>query len=358
MVLLQLWNDCDASFRLIFPFNYSFIFDLTRVKVFFMKNQVCLVVAVFFTLFTLCSVPAFPFDGPLQVKNQFPPFLPIDQPYLESATTESSFSISLSHSSVFVMEDAANWNVHLDIEMTELNLRYKKDIPSLFEIGVDVPVLRATGGFMDRPLAWYHDTFGFPDYGRSSRPYNEFLYEIKRNGAPLIEGDNDRVGFGDVRLTLKKKIVESDPIISILADVELPTGNARVGYGNGSVDSGVAVLLDKELGGNSIFYANLGAVFPGDLKAFQTVELDNFFYAGAGIEVTIQPRFSLLAQLMVQTSPYPKTGISQIDNTGMLLVLGGRYYARVGSFELSLTEDPNTSGAPDFILNFSFKKRI
>jgi hypothetical protein len=42
----------------------------------------------------------------------------------------------------------------------------------------------------------------------------------------------------------------------------------------------------------------------------------------------------------------------------MLLVLGGRYYAGVGSFELSLTEDPNTSGAPDFILNFSFKKRI
>ena len=315
-------------------------------------------VSAFLMLFLVCSLPSLAFDGPLQVKNQFPLFLPINQPYLESAATESSFSISLSHSSVFVMEDAAYWSVHLDIELTELNLRYKKDIPSLFEIGLDIPVLRATGGFMDRPLAWYHQTFGFGDYGRSTRPYNEFLYDIKRNGAPLIEGDDDRVGFGDVRLTLKKKIIGTDPLISILADVELPTGNARIGYGNGSVDAGVAILLDKELGEKSKFYANLGAVFPGDLKAFQTVNLDNFFYAGAGIEVSVRPHFSLLAQLMAQTSPYPKTGISQIDNTGMLLVLGGRYYAGVGSFELSLTEDPNTSGAPDFILNFSFKKRI
>ena len=294
----------------------------------------------------------------MQVKNQFPIFLPVDQPYLEQASTETSLSLSLSHSSVYVVKDSAQWSAHLDIELTELNLRYKKDIPGLFEIGVDVPVVRATAGFMDRPLAWYHRTFGFPDYGRSSRPNNDFLYDIKKDGAPVIEGDNDRVGFGDVRLTLKKKIMGTDPVISVLADLELPTGNARVGYGNGSVDTGVAVLLDKDLGAETKLYANLGAVFPGDLKAFQTVGLSNFIYAGAGIEALVWPRVGLLAQLMVQTSPYPHTGISQIDDTGMILVLGGRYYADAGSFELSLTEDPNTSGAPDFILNVTCKKKF
>jgi hypothetical protein len=256
------------------------------------------------------------------------------------------------------MEDAAHWIAHLDLELTELNLRFKKDIPDLFEIGVDVPVLRATEGFMDRPLAWFHRTFGFADYGRSSRPYNEFLDDIKRDGAPLIEGDNGRTGFGDVRLTLKKKITGTDPVISILADMELPTGNARIGYGSGSTDSGIAALVDKDLAARSRLYTNLGAVFPGDLKAHQTIELRNFYYAGTGIESMVSTNLALLAQIMVQTSPYPKTGISQIDNPGILLVLGGRYYAGIGSFELSLTEDPNTSGAPDFILNFSFKKRI
>lgn len=55
---------------------------------------------------------------------------------------------------------------------------------------------------------------------------------------------------------------------------------------------------------------------------------------------------------------YPKAGISQINSTGMLLVLGGRYYSGIGSFELSPAEDPGIGGALDFILNFSFKKSI
>ncbi len=301
---------------------------------------------------------AFAFEGPLQVKNQFPLFLPINQPYLEQASTGSSFSLSLSHSSVFVMQDSAHWSTHLDIELTELDLRYKKDVPGLFEIGVDVPVVRATAGFMDRPLAWYHRAFGFPDYGRSTRPRNEFLYDIRKDGAPLIEGDNDRTGFGDARLTLKKKVADGDPVISVLADVELPTGNARVGYGNGSVDWGLAALLDKNIGADMKFYANLGAVFPGELKALQTVRLRDFVYGGAGVEALIKPHLGLLAQLMVQTSPYPHTGISKIDDVGMLLVMGGRYYAGGGSYELSLTEDPNTTGAPDFILNLTYKKKF
>jgi hypothetical protein len=298
------------------------------------------------------------FDGPLQVKNQFPIFLPVNQPYLEQASPDSSFSVSLSHSSVYMMKDSARWNVHLDMEMTELNFRYRKEVLGLFEIGLDLPVLRATSGFMDQPLAWYHQTFGFPDYGRSERPDNEFLYEVQRDGEPLVEAVNDRAGLGDMRLTLKRKIIGEDPVVSVMADVELPTGNARLGYGSGSVDAAVALLLDKDLGAQSRVYVNLGAVFPGDLEAHQTVKLDTFYYAGSGIESLIWPRLSALVQLMLQTSPYPNTGISEIDNTGMILVLGGRYYANSGSYEFSLTEDPNTTGASDFILNLSYKMRF
>ncbi len=309
--------------------------------------------------FLPCSAFAFMFEGPLQVKNQFPIFLPVNQPYFEQPSTEDSLSLSLSHSSVFVIKDSPQWSAHLDIELTELNIRYKKDFPGLFEIGIDLPVLRATAGFMDRPLAWYHRAFGFPDYGRNTRPRNDFLYDIKKNGAPLIEGDNDRVGFGDVRVTVKRKVIAGARFAAgILADVELPTGNARVGYGNGSPDAGAALLLSYDLSDDARLYADLGVVFPGELKAFQTIKLDRFYYGGAGVEYLLRPDLSLLAQIMVQTSPYPKSDISEIDTPGILLVLGGRYYANYGSFELSLTEDPNTSGAPDFILNISYKKRF
>ncbi len=298
------------------------------------------------------------FDGPLQVKNQFPIFLPVNQPYLEQASPETSFSLSLSHSSVYVIENSAHWSTDLDLEMTELDLRFRKYFPGLFEAGLDLPLLRATSGFMDRPLSGYHRTFGFPDYGRSERPDNEFLYDVRRDGLPVVKGVHDRTGFGDARLTLKRVISATDPAISLLADVELPTGDARIGYGSGSLDTGVALLVDKDIGTESRLYANLGAVFPGELRAYQTVKLENYYYAGSGIETMISRRLGLLVQFMVQTSPYPRTGISKIDNTGMILAMGGRYYASSGSYEFSLTEDPGTTGAPDFILNISYKKKF
>jgi len=338
-------------------FNYSFIFVFLHGKVSPMNRSASALLAAAMSLFPFLSF-ALDFEGPFQVRNQFPLFLSVNQPYLEQAATESSFSVGLSHSSVFVMEDAVRWSAHLDIELTQLAVRYKQDIPGLFEIGIDVPVVRATAGFMDDPLAWYHRTFGFPDYGRSTRPRNEFLYDVRRDGAPVIEGDKDRSGFGDVRMAFKKKIAGTDPLVSLMGTVELPTGNARIGYGSGSVDYGLAALLDKNIGQGSRMYANLGVVFPGDLKARQTVALDTFYYAGSGIEVLAWPEIGLLAQIMVQTSPYPRTGISQVDTTAIILAFGGRYRAGHGSYELSLTEDPNTSGAPDFVLALSFKKRI
>lgn len=311
-------------------------------------------------VFLLLPGPAagFTFEGPLQVRNQFPIFLPANQHYFEKASTEKSLSLSLSHSSVYVIEDSAQWSARLDIELTELNIRFKKDIPGIFEIGLDIPVLRATGGFMDRPLAWYHRASGFGDYGRTERPQNHFLYDIKKDGMPLIEGNNDKTGFSDVRLAFKKKIIDGRFVAGVLADVEFPTGNARVGYGNGSLDTGFALLLDYDLRDDARLYGNLGVVFPGNLKALQTADLSTFYYSGAGMEYFAWPAFSLLAQVTVQTSPWPKTGISQIDTPAILLVLGGRYYVNSGSFEFSLAEDPNTSGAPDFILNLSCKKRF
>ena len=304
------------------------------------------------------SSAAFTFEGPLQVKNLFPVFIPAAQPYLEQASLQDSFSINLSHASVYMIRASPEWRSHMDLELTELNLRLRKNIKGLFEAGVDVPVLRAAAGFMDRPLAWYHETFGFPDYGRKKRPHNEFLYDVRRDGQPVIQGDSGKTGLGDVRFTLKKKITHQDPALSILAYTELPTGDAESGYGNGSLDWGIAALVDKKFMTEAMIYANLGAVFPGDLKAYQTVRLNDFYYAGLGAEYFAFQNLSFLVHCLAQTSPYPNTGISKIDNTGMLIAFGGRKYVESGSYELSLTEDLSTAGAPDFIFNLSYASRF
>jgi hypothetical protein len=310
----------------------------------------------FLLIVAVLSAPSEAFDGPLQVKNQFPLFLNVNASYLESASLEDSLSASLSHSSIYLVDSSSEWDMGLDMEITELNLGFRKSIKNFIELGVEVPILSFNSGFMDGFLDSYHDTFGFPDYGRSNRPTNDFLYEVKRNGIVVVKGESGRIAIGDIRLSIKKPLLTGDPSISIKGEIELPTGEPETGYGNGSFDTGLSLLMDKRLGEVWKTYLNLGVVFPGDLKGHESVELKSFIWGGAAVEAALWKNISLLGQVFIQGSPFPETGISSIDRTAVLLSLGGRYHSGNSSFELSLTEDPNTSGAPDFTLNFTFKQ--
>jgi hypothetical protein len=213
-------------------------------------------------------------------------------------------------------------------------------------------------GFMDGFLNSYHDAFGFPDYGRSRRPDNKFLYEVRKNGQLILRGESGRIGIGDAKLSVKKRIVKGDPAISIRGDIEFPTGDAESGYGNGSFDEGITILIDKQL--SSIFksYLNFGIVFPGDFKGYDKVGFKEFMHSGAALEAMVWKDISFIGQVVIQGSPFPQTGIAEVDRTAVLLSLGGRYHAGNNSVEFSLTEDPNTAGAPDITFNFTFKRNF
>lgn len=285
-------------------------------------------------------------------------FLHLDTPVVESAVNKSSFSLSVSHSSMFMLRNSADWTINLDMEVTELDLKYRRNIPDFFEIAVEVPVLNFSSGFMDGFLNSYHNAFGFPDYGRKRRPDNKFLYEVKKNGSPVAKAESGSVGFGDVRLSIKRELIKGGPHVSVKADMEFPTGNASRGFGSGSIDGGIALLVDKRLGNKFNLYVNSGIIFPGDLHAQQTVRLKQYFYAGAALEAILLKNFSLLGQLSFQSSPFPHTGIGPVDRTAALLTFGGRYGTGKNSLEFSLTEDPNTAGAPDVIFNLAYKKKF
>jgi hypothetical protein len=114
--------------------------------------------------------------------------------------------------------------------------------------------------------------------------------------------------------------------------------------------------MDKKLSEYFKSYLNIGAVFPGNLRGHEEINLKEFFYSGAAIEACFWKNISLIGQVFVQGSALPKTDISSVDRLAVLLSLGGRYSSGNNNYEFSLTEDPNTSGAPDFTLNFSFKR--
>lgn len=299
-----------------------------------------------------------PFDGPFQIKNLFPLFLHANQPYLEKAALENSLSFTLSHSSTYTVQESGDWTIHLDMEITELNLRYKRIINNNFEFDFDIPVLIIGAGFMDGFIEDYHHAFGFPGYGRSNRPKNEFLYEVRKDGDLIIRGKSG-VKPGDIRLSLKKSLISSDNLnLSIKGSVEIPLSSARQGFSNGNIDGSLSVALDKRISDRTITYWNVGAVFPGNVKGHEDLNMKNFFYGGAAAETHLIKDLFLIVQVLGQSKIYPTTDLEAVDRAAVLLAVGGRYHTGKGALDLSLTEDLSQSGVPDFILNLSYKKHI
>ena len=96
----------------------------------------------------------------------------------------------------------------------------------------------------------------------------------------------------------------------------------------------------------------------GNIELINIIDLEKYIHGGAALEAKVWKDISIVGQVFIQGSPFPKTGIAEVDRTAVLLSLGGRYHAEKNSVIFSLTEDPNTAGAPDITFNFTFKRNF
>ncbi len=306
-------------------------------------------------LILLLPGTAFAFMGPLDVRNSFPMVQAVGNPSIESARPENAVEAHLSYSSVFVNDSSSTWSFVADFEAAVLDLRLRRLVGDSWELSLDVPVISYHSGFMDGFLDAYHDAFGLPDYGRGSRPSNEFAFLVSRDGATVVEGNAGRISLGDIKVGLKKALHGKDPRISVYGFVELPSGDASSGFGSGSVDGGAAVLLDKSIGEKTMLYLNAGFVFAHSYRAAQTVGLESFPYGGAALEWAVSGKVSLLAQFFAQGSPFRDTGIRAIDAISTTLSFGAKFRTGPNSIlEFTFTEDTNTAGAPDVMFSTGF----
>lgn len=285
-------------------------------------------------------------------------FLGIGNPMIESARVDQGLDLFLTYSSTYHVDRSSDWSVAIDLETLIIDLRFKKVIDDKLELSLDVPLISHNDGFMDGFLDWYHNSFGFDDYGRSYRRNDDFLLKIGHNGDLVVEGKPGELAFGDVRIGGKEILYAKDPVISLNGFVDIPTGDADRGYGNGSYDWGLSLLIDKTMGESLLIYINVGYVVTDTYDAKECIDMKDFMFGGLGAEWMYSPNVSLYAQLYVQGSSYEDIGVREIDDSVSILSFGGKYRLRKNlTLEFSFSEDPNTAGAPDFMAVFGTSYR-
>lgn len=313
-------------------------------------------------LLALAAAPghAASFQGPLQVKNGFPLSSILDAPYLERAIHEDFLSLALTRSSVDFLESDAGLDFRIDLEATDLTVRYRKTVSRFIEFGIDVPFVSFNGGFLDDGIVAFHRALGI-DSGKSREASGRFRFEVDKGGVPVVRGKSGRAGLGDIRVSVKKNLFRSPSFAMAAAgDLEFPSGDAGKGYGSGRLDKRVALLAEGTFGNRFNVVVNVGKVFPGDLHGLTTLRFDDYRYGGLAVEAVLSARSAIVAQIFLQDTPLPGEGLvfPVLLANPRLVSVGYRYLSDRYGFDFSLTENLHPSFSPDLMLNVTMRRNL
>lgn len=318
------------------------------------------VYSVMMLLVIMCAVPAHAryFDpfGPFPYRNPNPLYLQMAALRPTTATVlPTGFlrtDITTSYSSVYNVISGNGLSENMDMEIMRTALNVDLGLPLGIEAGVEVPFLGENGGFLDSTIQKYHSWFGFPNAGRETRPNNEFHAQVSRNGATIYQYGPTSFALSDISLRAKWQILDEGfvmPALSVMGTLKLPTGKPSKGTGNGNVDEGLGVALQKSLGRTHL-YLNVEGFHTGGFPGLSAFMYHYYMNWTAAAEVTVGRHTSLVGQFYGVTPIFKNMGKQQWDGPIVDFLIGvqGRYPHLIAGqefhWQLAFVEDAYSAG--------------
>ncbi|MBN2491516.1 MAG: DUF3187 family protein [Planctomycetes bacterium] len=252
-----------------------------------------------------------------------------------------------------------------DGEWARPELDFRFGLTDRLEFFAAVPFLYTTSGFLDSFVETYHDAFRLSQGNRDLAPSNRFGVRLVYDGKTIYALAEDRFGLGDIPIGLALSLVEEAPDSiwpGLLARgaVELPTGSARRGFGNGKYDLGVGLVAEKTIG---ILTVAAGADYtwirrPDSMKG-SGAGLEDLVGAFVSGEVRLGQGLSALAALDYLSQPLSGVPLRAARRDQLMLSLGGAIELGHGTrLRVDFIEDIIQDVSPDFSLRLGLEMRF
>ncbi|MEZ5598283.1 MAG: DUF3187 family protein [Pseudomonadales bacterium] len=296
------------------------------------------------------------FDQPLSVRNTSPIAGLYGLPAWQCSG--DGVGVRLEQGSNFTGSTRGVSQVILDGETTVAAFTVNQFAGQGWSWGLELPVVRHEGGFLDGFLEGYHDLFGLPDGGRGPAPRNRLLYAVDVPGQRGVTLTSSRTHMADMRFHVGRSLVQSGPhSLSLQTLLKLPTGTPRSISGSGAVDAGAWLQYQArglDGSGRVSLSAMLGGTWlgRGDLVADRQ---STFLPAGHfGLSLRIHERLRLLAQVDAHGALFDLAGLDVLNRPGVLGTIGGRLrLAGAVCLEASVVEDLVGRSASDVVFRLA-----
>lgn len=270
-------------------------------------------------------------------------------------------------SSIYSSSSSGTEQLLLDGEQYRWTLTGKYALSDRFELGLELPVIHQSGGFLDSMIIDWHNLWGLPQGGRDSAQNNRLTYRYSKDGSQRLNVTDTSTGIGDISLLAGYQLFDQHQdrdhdAVAIRAQLKLPTGDSDSLHGTGSTD--LAFFLTGATNRNTEWgtlgvYGSAGGMLSndGDLLSKQRENLIGFCSAGIGWSPAAWIAFK--TQLDINTPYYRDSSLDELSTTALMLTIGGTLQLSDNYLlDIGLSEDLTVATAPDVTFHLGLSARF
>ncbi len=278
--------------------------------------------------------------------------------------TDHSAELSWNTSNHSMLEGAGDESLMLDGETQTLTIRMQKRFSSRVQLGIEIPWLQHSGGYLDGVIDSWHDLLGLPEGIRPQTPDNDLMYVYEKNGVQVFQLNERKSGLGDIQIAMGLDLGAlgksgSSSYLNripwkLAVNLKVPTGDVEKLTGSGNVDVAAGVGVRSPGGSRLAWWLDMGLVWPGDVDIAGLDSSGQIYYYNSAVAWRLLANLDLLLQLAGHTALY-QANITMLGEPSLQLGIGAmwhvsdKYAMRFGFFE-----DLRAESAPDFGIEMAF----
>jgi hypothetical protein len=247
-----------------------------------------------------------------------------------------------------------------------LGLRY--GLSDQLQVGIDLPWVWHSGGFLDSFISDWHDFFGLPEGDRDDLKNDQLDYRYSRNGEERLRLQDKTDSLGDLRLKLAWQFATTaQSAFTLQAQVKAPTGDADKLTGSEAWDVSLAISAQRnfslgnghgESKGRGALWGGFGVSWLGDGEVLEE-DVEDFAASGwVGAGWSPLDWLSLKVQIDSHTALYD-SDLRELGDPAVILTMGGTLGLGEKTFlDVGVGEDLNVNASPDITFHLDLNHRF
>ncbi len=261
------------------------------------------------------------------------------------------FLYFVSNSSISANE--GNESIIWDGETAQYNLRLRYGVSDRLELGMDIPYIDHSGGYLDSLIRNFHDLFGMPNDRQNEFDKNKIHYQLEEKGTTTFEMKDRASGFGDIRFSAAISLIgrsqQQQRFLALRPQIKLPTGDADGLLGSGGTDVAVGLAYsDFETLSrlNMVLTSHAGVLYMGNTKILRDKQKHFAGYGGISLGWLAMKSLEFKIQMDLHSALY-NSELKQLGSSLQLLGGGTAHLPGHVLLDLGISQQLITDATPD-----------